>query len=393
MTTNRSTASERLTPGIRDFVTKYTAADYKLTVNHRCGRKVLSWAESVIQRDYQRGAKAAVTPGPANKDGEVAYLEFASEVTEARGIASAIKILHDRRGVPYNEILVLTRTDNVSKPIGKELSSQGIPFKYPDELAAGLDEPSVRLSLATLRLAGNREDSVAWWTILHLAAGVGVSAVDALMASARDSRSLFGTHLLALTASQDIDRIAGKRAAGVVRATLDALQSVALPEQGPWGTWIEEQVRAGRVPAIPDDVLALLLEIDKLTEPSIGLERYIAQLRPMTKDLATTLKAEAVRVMTMASSKGLTARACIIAGCEDNIIPHPLARREEELRLLYVAMTRPQEYLFITRARTRRGMTARVGRASVRDRRTICPFLEGGPVAQQDGASFLGSLA
>jgi DNA helicase-2/ATP-dependent DNA helicase PcrA len=378
--------------GIRDFVAQYSAADYQLTVNHRCGRRILSWAESVIQRDFLRPQKAPVTPGPGNREGEVAYLEFAGEVSEARGIATAIKLLHERRGVPFNEILVLARTDNVNGPIGKELAAQGIPFKYPDELAAILDERNVRLSLATLRLAARREDSLAWWTILHLAAGVGVGAVDALMASARDSGSRFGTHLLTLAASQDMIRVAGNRAADVVRSTLDTLGTLSLPDVGPWGEWIREQVRANRIPTVHDDVLALLAQIDGFTETSVDLERYLGQLRPMTKDLATTLKADAVRVMTMASSKGLTARACIIAGCEDNIIPHPQARRDEELRLLYVAMTRPQEVLLVTRARTRRGVTARVGRASVRNRRTICPFLEGGPVAQQDGDAFLAAF-
>lgn len=377
--------------GIRDFVTKYDAADYQLTMNHRCGRNILSWAESVIQRDLQRGTKAPVTPGQANADGEVAYLEFAGEVSEARGVANLIKRLNENRHVPYGDILVLARTSNVSDPIGKELEAQAIPFKYSDELSARLDDPAVRKSIAFLRLVANREDSLAWWSILHLTERVGVKSIDALLESSRSSDSRLGAHLLALTSENQLTSVAGRRIAEAVGSTLAALDRIEVPDEAQWGSWIRSQVEAGRVPAIPEDVIALLEQVDALSEAT-SLDRYVGQLRPMLKDLATTLKSDAVRVMTMASSKGLTSRACIIAGCEDNIIPHPLGRRDEEMRLLYVAMTRPQEYLFITRARTRKGTTARVGRVAVSERRTVCPFLEAGPVRQQDGDSFLASF-
>jgi superfamily I DNA/RNA helicase len=93
--------------------------------------------------------------------------------------------------------------------------------------------------------------------------------------------------------------------------------------------------------------------------------------------------------MTMIGSKGLTVRATVIAGLDDQIVPMPNADLGEERRLLYVAMTRAKQYLFVTWAGIRRGPMARAGRGRVRERRRHCHFLLGGPVCSQDGSTYL----
>ncbi len=69
-------------------------------------------------------------------------------------------------------------------------------------------------------------------------------------------------------------------------------------------------------------------------------------------------QAEKVTVMTLHASKGLEFKCVFIAGCENGLIPYSLYKnqetdREEEQRLLYVGMTRAQEYLYLTHARKR----------------------------------------
>jgi superfamily I DNA/RNA helicase len=66
-------------------------------------------------------------------------------------------------------------------------------------------------------------------------------------------------------------------------------------------------------------------------------------------------RAEAVALMTMHSAKGLEFPVVLIAGLEEGICPYisPGSNIEEERRLLYVAMTRAKEKLFLTRTRTR----------------------------------------
>jgi len=61
----------------------------------------------------------------------------------------------------------------------------------------------------------------------------------------------------------------------------------------------------------------------------------------------------------------------------------------EERRLLYVGMTRSEEFLFGTWARMRRGPTARAGRTQVNQRRQLSVFVEGGPIRSTDGETYL----
>lgn len=93
----------------------------------------------------------------------------------------------------------------------------------------------------------------------------------------------------------------------------------------------------------------------------------------------------------MANAKGLTVKATIIAAAEQGIVPRPDCDLSEEHRLLYVAMTRPKEFLYVTWARHRSGPTARSGRPRVQEKRRYSSFLQGGPVSSQDGNKYLQS--
>ena len=143
--------------------------------------------------------------------------------------------------------------------------------------------------------------------------------------------------------------------------------------------------------AVPDpspDLAAVLHGLDGLMELDDSFGRYLSQITPLGKDRAVA-ESEGVRIMTMTGAKGLTARATIMVGLEEGIVPRPTGDLQEERRLLYVAMTRAKEYLFGTWARRRRGPTARAGAPRVAERRNLTNFLRGGPIASQDGEEYL----
>ncbi len=114
----------------------------------------------------------------------------------------------------------------------------------------------------------------------------------------------------------------------------------------------------------------------------------MGQITPIAKDLALE-KSDKVRVMTLAGAKGLTVKAVIIAGLETGFIPMDDCDPAEERRLLFVGMTRAEDFVFGTWARRRRGPTARMGRAQVQDRRQLSSLVGGGPVESEDGQGYL----
>ena len=62
---------------------------------------------------------------------------------------------------------------------------------------------------------------------------------------------------------------------------------------------------------------------------------------------------EAVTLMTLHASKGLEFLVVFVCGVEENLIPFRDAEVEEERRLFFVGITRGQDEVILTRARSR----------------------------------------
>ena len=383
--------------GIRRFSDDYVGcAVYPLSITQRCGSHIIDWATYVIEGDPSRPAgRPRLRSAPGSPPGEVALLSFAGERAEARGVAQLVRHLTEDEHVPVSEILILLRGDyhgTFSGPIKEALQAAEIAYSDSDAVELLLSEPNNRSLLATLRLLVNPEDSLAWATLLHFATGVGTALSDYVYNRARDARVPFGSALMTAHAEGFPD---GPRSSGlagsVIHSVGDWLNEHLLPEAPPasgWGHWIVEVAGGSILPAPSNDLTSLLYALDSVVEADQDFGRFLAQLTPLGKDLAIAQSA-GVRIMTMNGAKGLTARATIVVGLEEGIVPRPDGDLQEERRLLYVAMTRAKEFLFGTWARRRRGPTARAGAPRVAIRRSLTNFLRGGPVDSKDGAEYL----
>ena len=386
--------------GIRNLVNDYRpACDYPLSITQRCGRRIIEWATQVISGDPDRPKdRPALTPAEDSPDGEVSLLRFSTNQEEAQGVARLVAGLILFDGLDPRDILVLMRTDHnrmFSKAISQELADLSVPCSDADEVKRLLSEQATRKWLAMFRLLEHREDSLAWATLLHLAGGVGQAFRDYIYDGARRVGRTFGVELLKTYDAGFPDGPSSARAAGrVISAVLewiDVQESPETPPQAGWGNWMIGQSARGHFPEFPEEFRQLLAELDASAQVAgnvhDSLSRYVGQIDPLGTDLRTS-SAEGVRLMTMARSKGLTVRATIVVGLEENLVPMPDSDRSEERRLLYVAMTRAKEYLFCTWAQRRQGPTAYAGRSST-GARLLCPFLEETHVEFEHGRRFL----
>jgi DNA helicase-2/ATP-dependent DNA helicase PcrA len=99
---------------------------------------------------------------------------------------------------------------------------------------------------------------------------------------------------------------------------------------------------------------------EKYTETGIeGLSRMMDEISLLT-DAAENADdtVDSIKLMTIHSSKGLEFRNVFVTGIEENIFPLGNARLEvrlleEERRLMYVAITRAQDHLFLSYADSR----------------------------------------
>lgn len=382
--------------GIRRFLRDYPSAeDYPLSVTQRCGSNIIAWATHVIDGDLSRAKKPDLSPAPSSPPGKVGLLSFDDESAESRGVAKLIRNLINLEGLGPSDVLVLVRGDHngsFSGPIKSELDRLSVTYADPNRIERLLAEDVNRRIMAIYRLLCNREDSLAWATLLQLEQGVGAALMSHLYERAVGSRCRFGQALLAAVADDFAGAPAGSgpRARLLVQNVEQWLNNRPEPhaEDTKWGQWMVEQTGGAVVPPPTEEMQALLAALDELAESSQGLARYLAQIQPLGEDLDRAESA-GVRIMTMASAKGLTVRATVIVGVEEGLVPRPAADLGEERRLLYVALTRSTEYSYCTWARRRYGPTARAGGGTVGGRRSHSRFLDGGPVESEDGDAFL----
>jgi len=390
----RSAAPE----GIRRFQEDYPGSfDYPLTVTLRCGRRIIEWANHVIRQNTDRPAdRADLCPGENNPDGEVALYSFQNDASEAKGVAALVHKMMTDGKFEASEILVLLRGDHnqtFSKPIKKALDTLGITYADTSWVDVLLETTSHRMFLALLRLAAVANDSLAWATVLCLTKGVGDAFFDQVYEHAKSKQCTFADALLALASSEfaGLSATSARRAKATIDAASAWIENVNVPEEMPeggWTAWLRElpPLPVGNAPTA--ELFDLMGSVELLIDDDIDLGRFLNQLAPLGKDIANT-RADGVRIMSLASSKGLTVKGTIIAACEDGVIPREGQDRSEEARLMYVGMTRAREVLYCTWARRRSGPTARAGRASVRKPRRPCGFFDSGPVKSQRGDDLL----
>lgn len=383
--------------GIRNFPSQYPGcADYSLSVSLRCSRKIIDWANHVISGDPGRPHDRALLKSIKNcPEGDVALLGFPDERQETKGIAELVQGLVNDEGVGAGEILILFRTDHnltFSNPLRTELERLGISANDANAVESMLNEANNRLAITSFRLAADRGDSVAWAALLQLTRGVGNTFHDYIYFSALPNQRTFAESLLH-EYSRDFEggsKSPSAKAKSTVKETLKCLEALDVPGTRPsngWGAWMIRESRGIGLRFSPD-FADLLRDIDEVVEEG-PLGQYLSQIQPLGRDLAQA-KSDGIRIMTMVGSKGLTVRATIVAGVEDNLIPRPEGELSEERRILYVAMTRSREYLYCTWAKRRSGPTARAGKATLALRHPS-HFLEGGPIESESGTSFLRS--
>jgi DNA helicase-2/ATP-dependent DNA helicase PcrA len=147
----------------------------------------------------------------------------------------------------------------------------------------------------------------------------------------------------------------------LVRAALDAAASDA----GPGALHgflddLDEEVATGAAPAVLGTLAALGRQY-AASEPSAGIALLRAWLAVGSPGDDGTDPTDAVDVVTFHAAKGLEWPVVVVAGAERGLVPHASAKtaaaRDEEARLLHVALTRAEQRVHLTWAAKRGGST------------------------------------
>src|SRR5690554_90804 len=361
----------------------------RLEQNYRSYGHILDSANALIAHNAQRLGKNLWTE---QGEGEpVRVVEQASDLLEAQWIVDEIKALIND-GRMRSEIAVLYRSNAQSRIIEHALFSAAIPYKVYGGLRF-FERQEVKHALAYLALMDNPHDDTSWLRVVNFPTrGIGARTLEQLADTAREQNtSLFrAVPLMSGKGGNNLTRFAE-----LIQQMAHEAQILTLPElvehvvhhSGLLAHYQNDREGADRLenlqelvnaaaafvaeenfeglPAgrIPDGALAgqaSSAEGDAATpmSPLSPLGAFLTHASLEACDNQAQAGQDAVQLMTVHAAKGLEFDSVFITGVEEGLFPHEnslleAAGLEEERRLMYVAITRARERLYLTLAQSR----------------------------------------
>jgi DNA helicase-2/ATP-dependent DNA helicase PcrA len=341
----------------------------KLEQNYRSTRAILAAAQGVIRHNTSRKEKDLWTD--KQDVALLQVLECGDENDEADEIAAQIHGLRNR-GTRPDEIAIFYRVNFMQRALERALRLAGIPY----QIVGGVEfyqRKEIRDLTSYLQLAVNPKDDVACARVLNVPTrGVGAKSA-AQLAEWAQAR---GVSLAEAVLSEEARAGLRGRARGGVAAFAELLGRLRDVREQPaelaLDFVIEEIDYFGWLSASgAQDGANREENVEELRvhAASYDKENPDGRLAGFLQDVALVSDVDAwdenearVTLMTLHSSKGLVFPGVFVAGVEEELLPHALARAdaeddetgvEEERRLVYVGMTRARERLYLTWARMR----------------------------------------
>ncbi len=338
----------------------------KLERNYRSTQNILSAAEAVVGHNQRRRGKKLWTEAG---DGEPIELYRAGdELDEARWIANTLEQQHE--DLRWSEMAVLVRTNAQTRVLEERLLDRRIPYV----LVGGLrfyERAEIKDLVAYLRLLRNPHDDFSLGRVLNQPPrGIGKATRVSLEQSASEAGSSLWEALKHLEPARFPQR--GAKALTAFRELIEELtafaETASLPELVERILEAtdylslykkENQESQAKRENVNELVTAMHEFVESRPEAEADPLEAFLDHASLVADIDSWQPDRGVSVMTMHSAKGLEFRAVIVAGLEEGLLPHFNAlggddEVEEERRLLYVAMTRAEERLFLTLCRRRR---------------------------------------
>ncbi|PRC91613.1 UvrD-helicase domain-containing protein [Solimicrobium silvestre] len=367
----------------------------KLEQNYRSHGHILDSANALISNNTERLGKNLRTDAGL---GEVIRIqEASSDREEAQWMVEQIKDL-TRQGISSDQIALLYRSNAQSRVIEHALFSANLPYRVYGGLRF-FERAEIKHAIAYLQLMDNPHNDSAFLRVMNFPTrGIGAKGQETLQDTARQ-------HGISLYAA--VPYLAGKAGSTLgafvklIEAARFETQMLPLPELVQrvleLSTLIthyqSEKEGADRVENLEQLVSAAALFISEegfandapaLMGPASTVQTALVQgdgmeimdadaalatlMSPLSAFLShASLEAgdnqaqvgqDALQLMTVHSAKGLEFDAVFITGLEEGLFPHENSAKEtngieEERRLMYVAITRARQRLFLSFAQTR----------------------------------------
>ncbi|MFW1954754.1 ATP-dependent helicase [Acinetobacter guillouiae] len=321
---------------------------FKLEKNYRSTQEILDFSNWLLDQSsihYDKKLEAYRGEGIKPR-----MHVFPNEFDEAKWIAIDIKERHLLEGSAWHDHMVLVRSAFAARHIEAAFIQANVPYRFIGGMKL-LETAHVKDLLSLLRVIANPLDDIAWMRFLTLWNGVGDVGASKLAQQ--------------LLLDADIEKITEKleKFGRIPDNTLLIMKQMSVLK-----TEVEACVKLG-VEAILNQLEENYAKKDwhkrvgdfdlvkqlasKHTQLSEFLEEYV--LDPVSiSEIERQSQDDVVTLITIHSAKGTEQKVCYVANVSAGQYPNARAQGnfdevEEERRVLYVALTRAQNELILTK--------------------------------------------
>ncbi|EZQ10386.1 MULTISPECIES: ATP-dependent helicase [unclassified Acinetobacter] len=333
---------------IHHFKERVPAAQiFKLEKNYRSTQEILdlsNWLLDQSEIKYDKRLDAYRGTGIKPK-----IHIFPNEFDEAKWIAIDIKERYLLEGSPWRDHMVLVRSSFAARHIEAAFIAANVPYRFIGGMKL-LETAHVKDLLSLLRVIANPSDDIAWMRFLTLWDGVGdVGASRLAQHLLQDPQDDVIAEKLEKFGRIPAEALLIMKQLNVLKTEVKACVSLAIQA-------IEIQLSEnykkdwGRRQGDFELVKQLA---SKHTQLSEFLEAYV--LDPVSiSEIERQSDTDVVTLITIHSAKGTEQKVCYVANVTPGQYPHARAQGdfdevEEERRVLYVALTRAQNELILTK--------------------------------------------
>ncbi len=371
---------------MRDFEKDFNVQNIvKLEENYRSHSNILDAANAIISHNNNRLGKNLWTSAGAGEpirvyigiDGahrDALGRPLTGDVDEAKFIVDEVKSLHSE-GYDLSEIALLYRSNAQSRVLEHALFSANLPYRVYGGLRF-FERAEIKHALAYMRLIANANDDTALLRVINFPTrGIGARSLEQLQEGARQNDcSLW---------QAAINKVGNGKAGGkgiegfvhLIREMTDQAYGITLAEVAELATtfsglkahYQNEREGEDRIENLEELVTAAVAFTNQAfgnhnnvdgDEPQDLMTQFLTHASLEAGEHQATVGNDALQLMTVHAAKGLEFKAVFISGLEEGLCPHEQSFSEtggleEERRLMYVAVTRARQRLYLSHAQSR----------------------------------------
>ena len=338
---------------------------YKLERNYRSTKKIINLANTIIANNTKRRKKELWTD---NDEGcKIETYVGNDEVSEASYTAIQIKSIMTRNSnVQYKDFAVFMRLNALTRAYEQEFTKYGIPYTIFGGFRF-FERKEIKDVLAYLKVVNNPADDESFLrAVATPKRGIGEKTLHELLeyANSRAKTVFDAIDDLEFTTISNGARIKLKNFKNLIISFMEFAKTNAVPyvikhvlDTTEFLKQYEEDSEENAQRRL--NVSELLNSAEQFCNENqtFGLSEYLNSVT-LSSDTDSINDGNVVTIATIHAAKGLEYPYVFVCGLDERILPAQRSsgdtdELEEERRLMYVAVTRAKERLYLTRANSR----------------------------------------